>query len=43
MDGGNANVLRLDEDDYIHHIDDAFTAQQMVRFTDDGLNAETRL
>ena len=28
--GGGANVLRLDEDDMIHHIDDAFSAQQMV-------------
>lgn len=28
--GGGANVLRLDEEDYVHHIDDAFTAQQMV-------------
>ena len=27
---GGANVLRLDEDDMIHHIDDAFSAQQMV-------------
>lgn len=23
-------MLRLDEDDYVHKIDDAFTAQQMV-------------
>ena len=29
MNGG-ANVLRLDEEDMIHHIDDAFSAQQMV-------------
>lgn len=29
--GGGANVLRLDEEDYVHRIDDAFTAQQMVR------------
>jgi len=27
---GGANVLRLDENDQIHHIDDAFIAQQMV-------------
>lgn len=28
--GGGGNVLRLDEEDYVHKIDDAFTAQQMV-------------
>ena len=28
--GGGANVLRLDEHDQLHNIDDAFTAQQMA-------------
>lgn len=37
--GGAANVLRLDEEDNIHRIEDAFTAQQMVS----GLSAETCL
>jgi intraflagellar transport protein 122 len=28
--GSSGNVLRLDEGDMIHHMDDAFAAQQMV-------------